>query len=111
MRKISDNAESTKVEKEIDRVFGFSYERNFNPLVERIIGVKNYYKIKCVLRSKGKWEPFVSELDAFWRVRGGAAHTNFNGIARSFDAPTATIIRLKKLYPVVNEIRRMIAKM
>lgn len=110
-RKISDSAEATKVDKEIDRVFGFSYERNFNPLVERIIGVENYYKIKCVLRSKGEWDPFVSELDAFWHVRGGAAHTNFNGTARSFDAPTATISRLQKLYPVVNEIRRIISKM
>ena len=110
-RKILDASEINSIEKEIDKVYGFSYERNFNPLVERIIGVDNYYKIKSVLITKGKWHPFVAELNAFWRVRGSAAHTNFNGVARSFDAPTTTINRFQKIYPVVREIRRMIVRM
>lgn len=110
-RKILDVAEASKIEREIDKVFGFSYERNFSPLVERIIGVENFYKIKSALSAKGKWDPFVADLDALWRVRGRAAHTNFNGVAKNYDAPTTTIGRLQTIYPVVSEIRRMIVKM
>ena len=110
-RKIVDPVEVNCIEREIDRVFGFSYERNFKPLMERIIGVERFHKIKCKLRAKGKWDPFVSELNVCWHVRGIAAHTNFNGVARSFDAPSVTISRFRKLYPVVSEIRRMIVKM
>ena len=109
-RKILDINEQSRIEKSIvARVSGFDFERLSRPLFERILGIAQCWDLIQSLQSNGMLPILISEMDSLWKMRNRAAHTNWNGVTRTFDAPSVTVSRLRRLHPIVGYIKKRIS--
>lgn len=93
----------------IEKVYGFDYKKNVRPLLERILGVRNYHRLVLALKKKGDYCILTSDIASLVGARNIAAHTHTKGVSRSFDAPSKTLDRFKRLYPVVQKLQKMVA--
>lgn len=111
-RKIVDPTEQQRYKKEVvGRVFGFEFDRNVRPLFERVLGAAHCEAIRNQLMAHSMLFPLAAELHSLWSMRGRAAHTNWEGITRVFDAPSMTLARLKNIYPAMCMISRVVNAM
>ena len=95
------------------RVYGFKYKEEFRPLMERIIGAKNFQHIVSQLSKKrGRDEILKTMFAELTTARNRAAHTHWNpGITPQFYAPSKIIDFYNQLKPILRSIERMINNM
>ena len=108
-RKITDEEERERVNKNIIKhVYGFNYKNDIRPLCERVLGCAQVWMFHKRLENTGRLLELTSELGNIECMRNIAAHTNWDGITRTFDAPSTTLLRLKRIYPIISWIEREI---
>lgn len=83
---------------------GFQYKTNIRPMMIKAIGLREMEKIEVYLKTSGKLEILISELDAVKVDRDNAAHTWVLNTTRTYPAPSVTKSRLNKIYPIAKEI-------
>ena len=95
------------------RVYGFKYSEEFRPLMERIIGTRNFQHIVSQLSKRRCRDEMLKTMFADLTVaRNRAAHTHWNpGVTQQFDAPSKIIDSYKQLKPILRSIEKMINNM
>lgn len=111
-RKIADPTELKRIKTQvIGKVYGFDYEKNFKPLVERILGIDLYNRMMQPYAQDGRLQKLQSELEKIKPQRNTAAHTNWTGSSKNFEAPSVIINRLRIIYPVLMSMFEFIDKL
>lgn len=111
-RKLTDNEEMDRIRKEvIDKVYGFDYDSDIRPMIERVIGSVNYCVIKANLIHSGGYFILKSVLGELRHERNRVAHTHWMGVTRKLAAPSSVINWLKRIYPHINDIEKCIRNM
>lgn len=83
---------------------GFQYYDNFRPMMIKTIGIVYMEELDLHLASLGDKSTLVNELEAIKKQRNDAAHTWVIGRTLSYPAPSQTIIRLNRVYPILRAI-------
>ena len=110
-RKIADPDELKRIRKDvIDKVYGFDYTRNFRPLMERILGIDLYNRMINPYAQDGRLQRLQAELSTIKPHRNTAAHTNWTGATKNFEAPSVIINRLRTIYPILMSMFEFIDK-
>ena len=92
------------LKKEIRNNSGFTYDNNFIPMLSKAVGLPTCEKLHLEFDVDGSISILKSELNAVLEQRRKAAHVNIANTTISFDAPSTSLGRLAKVYPV---LRRM----
>ena len=92
------------LENKIDRTYGFTYKKHSRELLSIAFGTIKLLEIEKSLERDGSLSLLTSELEVLNRQRQKAAHTFTKGTTLSFDAPSVTIARFKKINPVLQKL-------
>ncbi|MFW5983481.1 MAG: hypothetical protein ACOCQ4_03185 [bacterium] len=95
----------------IGTTYGFQYKKHFRPMLCKSIGIVRLEKLETLLSSTGEKDIIENEFEAVKSTRNDAAHTWIEGVTKSYPAPSQTLGRLKKVYPVLKNIYSEIIKM
>ena len=94
--KLRDNA--------IKKTHGFHYDNHFLAMLTNVGGLEMCEHLHMHLDATGSHAVLTGELNAISEQRGRAAHTNLANTRATFDAPSVTLGRLTRMYPVLREM-------
>lgn len=107
-RAVKRRIKSVRFEKLVNQAIkknhGLGYEDNFIDMMAKLVGLPACEILEKHLDSTGSLAVLKSELDAIIVQRRVAAHVALVHTTVGFDAPSVTLVRLKKVYPVVKDI-------
>ena len=83
---------------------GFTYDNNFIPMLSKVVGLPACEKLHEECESDGSISILKSELNAVLEQRRKAAHVNLANTTISFDAPSVSLGRLLKVYPILRKM-------
>lgn len=110
MRAAKGRVKSTRFEeyllKAIEDNHGFAYTKNFIPMMARIIGLPECEKLHEHLDENGSVGILDGQLGYLLDQRRKAAHVNIARTTITFDAPSVTLNRLQRIYPVLRSMYR-----
>lgn len=94
------------LENAIDHNHGFSYDGNFLKMMAQLIGLPECERLHSLLDSDGTLSVLKAELEALLTQRRTAAHVNLANTKLAFDAPSVSLGRLARIYPILRRIYR-----
>jgi hypothetical protein len=103
-RSITTNRFQDLVDNAIKRNYGFSYEENFVGMMARLIGLPKCERLERHLDTSGSFNILKAELGAMLGQRREAAHVDLAHTKLAFDAPSVSLGRLTRIYPILREI-------
>lgn len=105
--KIQSHEICTILKDRIDRTYGFSYDKHFRKLLIIAVGTVRLLKIEEELNKDGSLSQLRSELETLHKQRNSAAHTFIKDTILSFDAPSVTRDRFRKIEPILKNLCNM----
>lgn len=88
----------------INRNHGLNYDGNFLDMMAKLIGLPECEELERHLDTDGSLTILKSELDSIINQRRVAAHIALAHTTVGFDSPSVSLVRLKRLYPIVRAI-------
>lgn len=95
----------------IDTNYGFQYKQHLRNMLIKTIGLDKTEKIELNLNKNGDITVFTSELSAIKKDRDSAAHTWVKGATKSYPAPSITLGRLQRVYPIIKKLYSEVCKL
>lgn len=95
----------------IDKNYGFQYKQHLRSMLIKTIGLAKTEKMELDLNKNGDITVFISELSAIKKDRNSAAHTWVKGATKSYPAPSITLGRLEKVYPIIKKLYSEVCKL
>lgn len=104
-RKLSSGNNKKYINEKIKLIHGFKYN-NFREAIVCLVGIINFDKIEKLVDPK-VYNPFQSELNNLWQVRGEYAHTHSRVKALRY---TPSVVRnsYKIIFNGLNEIEKVL---
>lgn len=111
-RHVKDVNEVSRIKKEVVApVYGFEFDKNLEPLLEHVLGVAMYARIKHGLQKRGHYLNLKSVLGDLAVFRNRAAHTHWEGVSRQYRAPSTALNWLNRIYAIVMRLKAEIDKL
>ena len=92
------------LESAIKQNHGFAYDENFISMMSKIVGLFRCEVLEAELDRHGGLAVLTSEINSITTQRRVAAHVARVHTTVGFDAPSVSLARLHKIYPIVREI-------
>lgn len=90
----------------ISRNYGFDYDSNFLGMLMKVVGLEPCERLHGHLNVSGKHAVLTNELNAMIGQRRKAAHVHLASTTTSFDAPSVSLARMRKLFPILRDMYR-----
>ncbi|QEF97896.1 hypothetical protein Mal15_19420 [Stieleria maiorica] len=104
--KVSPGKFQNLVDDAVKKNHGFNYDNNFLVMMAKLIGLTHCEKLDRHLDSDASLSILRSELNALQQQRRTAAHVNIARTTLAFDAPSVSLARMQKVYPILRGIYR-----
>ncbi len=108
LRSVKNELKTAKFQKLMKDVIksnsGFTYDNNFMPMLSKIVGLPTCEKLHEELEIDGSISILSLNLTECWEQRRKAAHVNLANTTISFDAPSVSLGRLLKVYPILRRL-------
>ena len=92
----------TEADGVVNKNYGFKYKANFLPMLGKLAGLSVCERLEAELQSTGVLNTLKSELSNLTIQRNLAAHV---GIRKAtYDSPSVTQNRFRRLYPIVKSM-------
>lgn len=99
---LSDNI--NRINKIVDKHYGFSYDDNVYPMMCSVLGINNWENILDTFSTLDK-SNFLAVLGTYKNLRNRAAHTNtVHGVTPTFMTPSAVIVDFGKIKPAFQHL-------
>lgn len=92
------------LELQIERTYGFQYDRHFRPMLCHAMGIIEFKKFEKSFEKTGDLDRLKASLSSLKKKRNDAAHTFVRGATNTFDSPEVIIKEVKDLSPILTRM-------
>ena len=102
-RKLRTKASRRLLEKKIKRTHGFEYDSNAQQLIGFALGTVRLIELEKKLERKGRLTELKAQLSELHSQRNLATHNYIRGTTLTLQAPSTTLNRFEKIYPILED--------